>query len=108
MADARLAGKLATVLEPVIEPTQQQRIGIEQCLRAEVLLADQFSPRDMDPGTGDQVLVFRLRCHGKKAGDAARQVSIEPAGEVQCGHLNLRQRFAYIQGGPVGARQSRG
>ncbi len=73
------AGELAAILQPMVKPTQQQRIGIEQRLGTEVLLADQFAPRDVNPGTGDQVLVFRMRGHRKKAGYAARQVSIEPA-----------------------------
>ena len=105
MTDARLAGELAGILEPMVEPTQQQRIGIEQGFGAEVLLPHQLSPRDMHPGTGDQVLVFRLRGHGHKAGDAARQVSVEPAGDVQRGQRDPRQRFAYIQGGPVRPRR---
>ena len=79
VTDARLQVELATLLEPVIEPTQQQRIRIEQCLGAEVLFPDQFAPRDVDPRTRNQVLVFRLRSQGKKTGDTARQVGIELA-----------------------------
>src|ERR1700677_1916516 len=84
VANAWLAGKLPAVFEPMIEPTQQQRIGIEQSVGTEVVLADHFPPRDVNPGTGDQILIPVNR-HGSKAIDAASQVGIEPAGEVECG-----------------------
>lgn len=38
---------------------------------AKVLLTDEFSPGDMDPWTGDEILVFGMRRHGEKASYAA-------------------------------------
>ena len=58
MADARLAGEFAGIFEPVIEPAEQQRVGIEQRLGAEVRVAGAITPWNVNPGAGDEVLGF--------------------------------------------------
>ena len=58
MADARLGGKLAGILQPVIEPAQQDRVGIEQRFRAKIRGADAIAPGNVNPRAGNQVLVF--------------------------------------------------
>ena len=57
VANARFTGEFPTVFKPMIEPAQQERVGIEQSLGAEVLFADYFSPWDMDPGPGYEILI---------------------------------------------------
>ena len=55
------AAKSAGILQPVIEPAKQNRIRIEQRLRAEIRGPDAIAPRNMHPRPGDEVLVICAR-----------------------------------------------
>ena len=80
MADARLGGKFAGVFQPMIEPAQQDGVGIQQCVRAEVRGAGAIAPGNVYPRAGNQVLVFTAErragtfCEREKAVDAALEI----------------------------------
>src|SRR6266436_6642035 len=94
MANAGLAGKFTRILQPMIEPAEQNRIRIEQCVWAEVRSADTIATRNVLPRPGDKILMFaREDAAGTlrqctKAINAALEIRVVPAGDVQRGNAN--------------------
>ena len=52
VSHARLPGKFAGILEPVVEPLQQQGVRVKRGVRAEVAVADTRSPGNVQPRSG--------------------------------------------------------
>src|SRR5271163_822824 len=107
MADARLVREFSRALEPMVEPAEQDCIGIEQGLRPEVRSSRTVAPGQVDPWAGDQVLVIsrdRAACakgEGEEAVYAALEIGVVPAGNVQRRDANTIEGVAYAERGPV-------
>src|SRR5581483_3376134 len=108
--DARLALKVASVFEPMIEPAEQNRVCIDIRGFTEIRVACSIAPGNMNPRTGDEVLVLARK--GAACASAQRavacngtfEIGIEPAGNVQRGHTNPIDARADILHAPVLSR----
>jgi len=103
MANARLLRKLARTLQPMIEPAEQKRVRVEQRLGAEARGSGAIAPGNMDPRTGNQELVFarggaaRVRRQSEKTVNAAFEISVVPAGDVERGDADTVERLADVE-----------
>src|SRR3984893_3456164 len=107
MANAGLAGKFTRVLQPMIKPAEQNRIRIEQRVTSEVRGANTIAPGNVLPGPGHEILVLaredaaRMLGQGTKAINAALEIRVVPAGDVQRGNADPIERLAQVERGPV-------
>lgn len=107
MADARFSREGAGILQPVIEPAKQNRVGIEQRLGAEIRGSDAIAPRNVHPRPGDQVLMIarevaaRIGRKRQESVGAASHVGVIPPGNMQRGHADLIQALGDIERGPI-------
>src|ERR1700683_2741322 len=103
MPNARLTRKLSRIFQPVIEPAQENRIGIQQCFRAEISGAGSISPRNVLPWAGDQVLMFARNpvsgvvAQSDETFDAALHKHVKPARNMQRRNLNAIQPPAAVE-----------
>ena len=102
----RLLGELTGVLQPVVEPTQQEVVRVEIRRRTQTGLTRLIAPRNVDPRPGEQILMVPgewaagTGAQRLIAGDGAFEIEIVPAGDVQCGGPDLMQAGADIEFGP--------
>ena len=98
MTNARLAGKFARIFQPVIEPAQQNRVRIEQRLRAKIRSANAIAPGNVLPRSGNQILMRARQSRCPLVARSARKPSmlplakhVIPAGNMQRRNANVRQ-----------------
>src|SRR6267142_1389667 len=94
MANAGLAGKFTRILQPMIEPAAQNRLRVKQRVWAEVRGANTVAPGTVLPRPDDKILMFaredaaRTLRQCTKAINAALEIRVVPAGDVQRGNAN--------------------
>src|SRR3984893_4239964 len=109
-ADARLAVKLAGIFQPMVEPAQKDRVGIEQRLGTEIGGADTISPGDVLPRSGNQVLMLACKrasgvvAQRQKGVDAPVEKNVVPAADMEGRHLNAVKPLADVERCPIFAR----
>ena len=103
-------GKFSGILQPVIEPAQQNRVRIEQRLGPEIRRADAIAPRNVHPGPGNQILVLARECAARALATSARKPSMLPlrnmsyqpetcSAGTRCGRA-IGSRRAHVQYSP--------
>src|SRR3979409_587082 len=94
MANSGHAGKFPRVLQPMIEPAEQNRVRVKQRVWAEVRGANTIAPGNVLPRPGDKILMLaredaaRTLRQCTKAINAALEIRVIPAGDVQRGNAN--------------------
>src|ERR1700678_3880724 len=94
VADTRLGGPLACVSEPMIEPADQQGVGVEHRLGSQKIRTNALAPRNMDPRAGDEVLTVAslgssVKAQRQEAIDAALEIRVVPAREMESGNFHF-------------------
>src|ERR1700732_725542 len=94
MADTRLVCEFPAILQPMIEPAQQDGIGVDQRLRTQINVPGAIAPGNVLPRTSHQILMparkvaARLVAKTEESLNAARQIRVVPSGHMQRGNLN--------------------
>src|ERR1700676_3095870 len=93
VAYTRFVCELSRILQPVIEPPQQDRIGVKIGRRPKSSVANAIAPRNMYPRPDNQVLPVACKIAATMlaqrniACDRSLEIQIVPASKVQRGNL---------------------
>jgi hypothetical protein len=104
---ARLLGERARILEPMVEPAQQDRVRVKQRLGTKVRRPDTIAPGNVHPRPGNEVLVFARNiapcgiAQLEETVDAAMEIGVVPTGEVQRRNTDSVQALADVQRCPI-------